>query len=268
MIAVLGAGVMGEVFVAGLIRGGTPAARIVISEKREDRAREVAQAHGVHALPAIDAVREATTVLILVKPQDMADLLAEIAGHLADGTVVVSLAAGIRLDVLQSLLPPGVAAVRAMPNTPALVDLGVTAITPGSTCSAVQADYVETLLSAVGPVVRVPEDLQDAVTATSGSGPAYVFLLVESMIAAARDLGLDADTARRLVTQTVLGAATMAAAPGADAATLRQQVTSPNGTTAAALAAFEEGGFRDLVLRAMTAARNRGRELGRPAPSA
>lgn len=268
MIAVLGAGVMGEVFIAGLIRGGTPAARIVISEKREDRAREVAKAHGVHALPAVDAVREATTVLILVKPQDMVGLLAEIAGHLADGAVVVSLAAGIRLDVLESALPSGVAAVRAMPNTPALVDLGVTAITPGSTCSAVQADYVESLLSAVGPVVRVPEDLQDAVTATSGSGPAYVFLLIESMIAAAQDLGLDANTARQLVTQTVLGAATMASQPGADAATLRQQVTSPNGTTAAALAAFEEGGFRDLVLRAMTAARDRGRELGRPTPSA
>jgi len=267
VIAVLGAGVMGEVFVAGLIRGGTPAARIVISEKREERAREVAQAHGVHALPAAEAVREATTVLILVKPQDMPALLEEIAGHLADGTVVVSLAAGIRLDALESALPPGVAAVRAMPNTPALVDRGITAITPGATCSPVQADYVESLLSAVGPVVRVPEDLQDAVTATSGSGPAYVFLLIESMVAAAQDLGLDADTARDLVVQTVQGAATMAAQPGADAATLRQQVTSPNGTTAAALAEFEAGGFRDLVLRAMTAARDRGRELGRPTSS-
>lgn len=267
MIAVLGAGVMGEVFVAGLIRGGTPAARIVISEKREERAREVADAHGVRTLPAVEAVREATTVLILVKPQDMAALLQEIAADLADGTVVVSLAAGIRLDTLEASLPSGVAAVRAMPNTPALVDRGITAITPGSTCTPVQADYVESLLSAVGPVVRVPESLQDAVTATSGSGPAYVFLLVESMIAAARELGLDDETARALVVQTVLGAATMAAQPGADAATLRQQVTSPNGTTAAALAAFEAGGFRDLVLRAMTAARDRGEQLGRVAPA-
>ena len=267
MIAVLGAGVMGEVFVAGLIRGGTPAARIAISEKREERAREVADAHGVRTLPAVEAVREATTVLILVKPQDMPALLGEIADHLADGTVVVSLAAGIRLDTLEASLPSGAAAVRAMPNTPALVDRGITAITPGATCTPVQADYVESLLSAVGPVVRVPESLQDAVTATSGSGPAYVFLLVESMIAAARELGLDDETARALVVQTVLGAATMAAQPGADAATLRQQVTSPNGTTAAALAAFEAGGFRDLVLRAMTAARDRGEQLGRVAPA-
>ncbi|MFM8238845.1 MAG: pyrroline-5-carboxylate reductase [Actinomycetota bacterium] len=267
MIAVLGAGVMGEVFVSGLIRGGTPPARIVISEKREERAREVAQAHGVHALPAAEAVREATTVLVLVKPQDMAALLQEIAADLADGTVVVSLAADIRLETLEAALPRGVAAIRAMPNTPALVDRGITAITPGSTCTPVQADYVESLLSAVGPVVRVPEALQDAVTATSGSGPAYVFLLVESMIAAARDLGLDHETARALVTQTVLGAATMAAQPGADAATLRKQVTSPNGTTAAAIAAFEEGGFRDLVLRAMTAARDRGVELGGGTPA-
>lgn len=157
---------------------------------------------------------------------------------------------------------PRAAVVRAMPNTPALVDLGVTAISPGASCSSAQADYVESLLSAVGPVVRVPEDLQDAVTATSGSGPAYVFRLIEAMTAGSIDLGVPPDVARQLVIQTVLGAATMAAQPGADAAALRQQVTSPGGTTAAALAVFDEGDLVGLVARAMRAARDRGRELG------
>ena len=268
MIAVIGAGVMGEVFVAGLIRGGMAPARIVISEKREERAREVAERYGVRALEPAAAVAEAATVLLVVKPQDMDALLVEIGPLLADGTVVISLAAGITLARMESAVPPGVAVVRGMPNTPALVDQGITVIAPGATCSVDQAAYVVQLLSPVGPVVQVSEDLMDAVTATSGSGPAYVFLLIESMTAAAIDLGLAPDVARQLVTQTVLGAATMAAQPGADAATLREQVTSPNGTTAAALATFEAGGFRDLVLAAMTAARDRGRELGAPGPRA
>ena len=149
-----------------------------------------------------------------------------------------------------------------MPNTPALVDLGITAISPGTSCTTEQAAYVEGLLSAVGPVVRVSEDLQDAVTATSGSGPAYVFLLIEAMVAAAVDLGLPTDIARDLVRTTVVGAATMAAQPTADVGVLREQVTSPGGTTAAALAVFEAEGFPRIVSAAMTAARDRGRELG------
>lgn len=266
MIAVLGTGVMGEVFVAGLIRAGTDPHRIVISEKRPERAQEVAERHGVRALAPAEAVSQASTVLLLVKPQDMVDLLATIGPVVADGTVVISLAAGVRLETLEAALPTGTAVVRAMPNTPALVDLGMTVISPGRSCDAVKTAYVVSLLSAVGSVLVVPEDQQDAVTATSGSGPAYVFLLIESMAAAARELGLDDDTARELATQTVLGAATMAARPGADAGELRRQVTSPNGTTAGALAVFEDGDFTGLVTRAMTAARDRGRQLGAVSP--
>lgn len=263
MIAVLGAGVMGELFVAGLLRGGDAPQRVVISEKREERAQEISERYGVRALSPAEAVRDASTILILVKPQDMASLLAEIGPVVPNDALVVSLAAGARLETLEAAFGPGVACVRAMPNTPAVVDLGMLAISGGASCSPAQLDYVESLLSVVGKVVRVPEDLQDAVTATSGSGPAYVFLLVESMIDAAMDLGIDAQTARTLVTQTVIGAATMAARDDADAAELRRQVTSPNGTTAAALQTFEDGDFRGLVRSAMTAARDRGRELGR-----
>ncbi|MFZ9986407.1 MAG: pyrroline-5-carboxylate reductase [Candidatus Nanopelagicales bacterium] len=262
MIGVIGAGAMGEVFVAGLLRAGTEPARLIISEKRTERAEEVSQRYGVRAVPVGQIARECATVLLLVKPQDIPGVIDELASHLADGAVVISLAAGVRLAALEARLPRA-AVVRAMPNTPALVDLGITAISPGTSCSATQADYVESLLAAVGPVVRVPEDLQDAVTATSGSGPAYVFRLVEAMIAGSIALGVPPETARQLVSQTVLGAATMAAQPGADAGVLRQQVTSPGGTTAAALAVFDEADLMGLVARAMEAARDRGRELGR-----
>jgi pyrroline-5-carboxylate reductase len=261
MIAVVGAGAMGEVFVAGLLRAGTEPHRLVIAEKREDRAREVSQLHGVRSVSIAEAARESATILLLVKPQDIPGVLDEMSALIADGTVVISLAAGVRLAVLEAMLPRA-AVVRAMPNTPALVDLGITAISPGASCSPQQADYVESLLSAVGPVVRVPEDLQDAVTATSGSGPAYVFRLVEAMVAGAIDLGVDPAIAHQLVTQTVLGAATMAARPGADPAALRAQVTSPGGTTAAALSVFDAGDLMGLVADAMRAARDRGAELG------
>jgi pyrroline-5-carboxylate reductase len=261
MIAVIGAGAMGEVFVAGLLRAGTEPHRLVICEKHAERAQEVAQRHGVRSVTLTEAARESATVLLLVKPQDIPVVLEEMSPHVADGTVVISLAAGVRLAALEAGVPRA-AVVRAMPNTPALVDLGITAISPGSTCSPQQVAYVESLLSAVGPVVRVPEELQDAVTATSGSGPAYVFAVIEAMVAAAVDLGIDPDVAHQLVTQTVLGAATMASRPGADPAALRAQVTSPGGTTAAALGVFEAGDLGGLVAQAMRAARDRGRELG------
>lgn len=261
MIGIVGAGAMGEVFVGGLIRQGVEPARLVICEKREERAQEISERYGVRAVTPADAARECATLLLLVKPQDVPAVLDEMGPGLADGAVVISLAAGVRIAALEAALP-GTAVVRAMPNTPALVDLGITAITPGPSCTDQQAAYVESLLSAVGPVVRVPEDLQDAVTATSGSGPAYVFLLVESMTAAAVRLGLPVDVARQLVVQTVVGAATMAARPGADASALREQVTSPGGTTAAALGVFQSQGFAEMVLSAMTAARDRGQELG------
>lgn len=261
MIGVVGAGAMGEVFVGGLLRQGVEPGRLVICEKRAERAQEVADRYGVRSVSPAEAARECATLLLLVKPQDVPGVLDEIRPGLADGAVVISLAAGVRITALEAALP-GAAVVRAMPNTPALVDLGITAITPGPSCSDQQAAYVESLLSAVGPVVRVTEDLQDAVTATSGSGPAYVFLLIESMVTAAERLGLAPDVARQLVVQTVLGAATMAARTGADAAALREQVTSPGGTTAAALAVFGAEGFPAMVLEAMTAARDRGRELG------
>jgi pyrroline-5-carboxylate reductase len=260
VIAVIGAGAMGEAFVSGFLRAGTEPTRILISEKREERAQEVSHLYGVRAVSLPQAASESAVLLLLVKPQDVADVLDEIALHVADQAVVVSLAAGVRIAALQARLPR-TAVVRAMPNTPALIGLGITAISPGELCTPQQADHVESLLSGVGPVVRVPEALQDAVTATSGSGPAYVFTLIEAMIDGAVALGIPDDIARQLVTQTVLGAATMAVGPS-DPAALRRQVTSPGGTTAAALGVLEQGDFAGLVAQAMAAARDRGQELG------
>ena len=257
MIGVIGAGAMGEVFVAGLLRAGTEASRLVISEKRHERAVEVSQRYGVRAVTVTEAAQECATILLLVKPQDVPAVADELSGHLADGAVVISLAAGVRISALESRLPRA-GVVRAMPNTPALVDLGITAISAGASCSAQQVEYAESLLASVGPVV-----LQDAVTATSGSGPAYVFRMIEAMTAGSIALGVPPDVARQLVIQTVLGAATMAARPDADAATLREQVTSPGGTTAAALAVLDSGDLMGLMAEAMRAARDRGQELGR-----
>jgi pyrroline-5-carboxylate reductase len=261
MIAIVGAGAMGEVFVSGLLRSGVEPHRLMIVESREERAHEVSTRYGVRSVGLVDAARTCATVLLLVKPHDVAGVVDVMAPHLADGVVIISLAAGVRIDTIEPLVP-GAHVVRAMPNTPALVDQGITAISPGASCSREQADYVEQLLGAVGPVVRVPETLQDAVTATSGSGPAYIFRIIEAMTEGAVELGVPEDVAYQLVTQTVLGAATMAARPGADPTALREQVTSPGGTTAAALRVLDEGDIGGLMARAMAAARDRGRELG------
>lgn len=263
MIAVIGAGVMGEAILGGLIRSGEDPARLVIAERRADRAAQVAGQYGVRAIDLAAAARDAATLLLVVKPQDLPALLGEVGAAITSDTLVVSLAAGVRTDTIESALHPGTPVVRAMPNTPAVVDRGVTAISAGRFCTERHLDYTASLLGAVGRVVIVPEDLQDAVTAVSGSGPAYVFAMIEALTDAAVAVGLAPDTARTLVTETVLGAGLMAAREGADAATLRQQVTSPGGTTQAALASLDADGFRDIIRAAVIAARDRSRELGR-----
>ena len=177
------------------------------------------------------------------------------------GALVISIAAGIRTATIEAAVPAGVDVVRAMPNTPARVDRGVTGISPGAGCSAEGLALAERLMSSVGLVVEVPEGLQDAVTAVSGSGPAYVFLLAEAMTAAAVDLGIDEETAARMVAHTILGAATLLDASGESAEVLRRNVTSPGGTTAAAIGTMEQLGVRQAVVAAITAARDRSREL-------
>lgn len=259
--AILGAGVMGETLLSGLVRAGRRVEQIVVGEKRPDRARELEERYGVAVRGNVEAAAKADTVMVVVKPQDMGALLTEIAPVLRPGQLLVSLAAGITTAFIESHVPEGVAVVRVMPNTPALVDEGMAAISPGSHCSEEHLLEAEELMGSVGRVVRIPERQQDAVTAISGSGPAYIFFVVESMIEAGVHLGLPRATASELVIQTLVGSAKMLCETGTHPAVLREQVTSPGGTTAAALRELEVHKVRAAFLAAMESARDRSRAL-------
>ncbi|GEP39023.1 pyrroline-5-carboxylate reductase [Nocardioides psychrotolerans] len=259
--AILGAGVMGETLLSGLVRAGRRVDHLLVGEKRAERARELEERYGVAVVSNVEAATLADTLALVVKPQDMGDLLAEIAGVLRPGQLVVSLAAGITTAFIESRVPDDIAVVRVMPNTPALVDEGMSAISPGSHCSDAQLAEVEALMASVGKVLRIPERQQDAVTAISGSGPAYIFFVVESMIEAGVHLGLPRTTASELVIQTLVGSAKMLRETGTHPVVLREQVTSPGGTTASALRELEIHKVRAAFLAAMEAARNRSREL-------
>ena len=259
--AILGAGVMGETLLSGLVRAGRRVDDLLVGEKRPERARELEERYGVRVVSNIEAAKLADTVAVVVKPQDMGDLLTEISSFLRPGQLLVSLAAGITTSFIEAHVPEGVAVVRVMPNTPALVDEGMAAISPGSHCDETHLAEAESLLASTGRVIRVPEKQQDAVTAISGSGPAYIFFVVESMIEAGVHLGLPRATATELVIQTLVGSAKMLRETGTHPTVLREQVTSPGGTTAAALRELEIHKVRAAFLAAMEAARDRSRSL-------
>lgn len=259
--AIIGAGVMGEALLSGLVRSGRRVDDLLVGEKRGERARELEERYGVQVRGNVSAAGAADTVAVVVKPQDMGDLLEEIAPSLRAGQLLVSLAAGITTGYIEARVPAGVAVVRAMPNTPALVDEGMAAVSPGSSVTEVQLAEAEALLASVGKVIRIPERQMDAVTAISGSGPAYLFFVVESMIEAGVHLGLPRTTASELVIQTLVGSGKMLRETGTHPTVLREQVTSPGGTTASALRELEVHGVRAAFLGAMEAARDRSREL-------
>lgn len=264
-IAILGAGVMGETLLSAILSSGHPVERLAISEKRDERAAELRGAYGVEVTGNAEAVADADVILLVVKPQDVPALLQEIAASVRPSATVVSLAAGIRIDTMADALPAGVAVVRAMPNTPALVGEGMFGISPGPDVSDEQLAAVVTLLEAGGKVVVVDESQQDAVTAVSGSGPAYVFYLAEAMIAGGVAAGLDAATARTLAVQTLVGAATLLAESDESAEELRRRVTSPNGTTHAAITTFDERGVMAGLVAGVAACAARSAELSGPA---
>ena len=255
-LAIIGAGAMGEAIIAGLIKAGFAPNEIGIIEKRSERAAELRTRYGVAELADLAGV---STCFLVVKPNDLASTLATYGSKLPSDALVVSIIAGKPTTLIESLNPHRV--VRVMPNTPALVGAGMAAISAGARATKADLDAVISLLSGTGRVITVDESLQDAVTAVSGSGPAYFFLIVEAMVSAGIDLGLTEEIATELTIQTLIGAGRMLAESGLDAATLRANVTSPNGTTAAALKVLQEGGINDLFERALKAARDRSREL-------
>ena len=262
VVAILGGGKIGEALLSGLLRGKRGAADVVVSEKHQERAADLADKHGVQTLSVAQAVAAARTLVIAVKPQDIDPLLAELREVITSDHLVVSVAAGITTAKIEKALPPGVAVVRCMPNTPALVDEAMTAVAAGEHADEAHLAIAESLLAAVGRVVRVPESQLDAVTALSGSGPAYFFFLVEAMIDAGILLGLPRALSAELIVQTAIGSAVMLRDSGEHPVQLREAVTSPGGTTIAAIRELEVHGVRAALLAAIEAACLRSRELG------
>ncbi len=258
-LLVIGGGRMGEALVGGLVAAGwAPAEDIAVVEVDPGRRDELSAAHP--GLVVGDAPVAADGALLAVKPGDVPDAAAA-AGRAGVGRVL-SVAAGVTTATVEAALPEATPVVRAMPNTPALVGAGASAIAAGTAAGPDDLDWAEGVLSAVGEVVRVPEAQLDAVTGLSGSGPAYVFLLAEALVDAGVLNGLPRPTSRALAVQTLRGAAALLAETGEEPATLRAQVTSPGGTTAAGLRALEAAGVRAAVLDAVSAATERSRQLG------
>jgi len=256
---------MGGALVTGLLEAGWTPELLALAEAREERADELRSELGctVHADPA-RAADGSDVIVVAVKPQGITELLTQVAGTISPDQVVVSLVAGVPSSVYEAVLA-GVPIIRTMPNTPALVGESAAAVAAGRHASQRDVELAMQILGAVGEVVQVAEEQIDAVTAISGSGPAYAFLLAEAMIDAGVAEGLDREVAARLVKQTIKGAGALMVSSEHDVGTLREMVTSPGGTTAAALARFEAGGLRDLVAEAVRAAAARSTELGEQA---
>jgi pyrroline-5-carboxylate reductase len=254
---------MGEALVSGLIRsGGRGADEIVVTARREERARELAERYGVSTTTSNeDAVRRADVLVLMVKPQDMETLLQQISAAVTPEHLVVSFAAGIRTSFVEKHLGAGVPVVRVMSNVAVLVDEAMSVVAPGRHAEDKHLAIAEELLGYVGRVLRLKETHLDAITATSGSGPAYFFLLAEAMIEACILLGLSRDVATDLIVQTMLGSAKMLRDTGKHPVELREMVTSPGGTTIAAIRVLEETGVRAAFLNAIDAARHRSAEL-------
>lgn len=283
-IAIIGGGSIGEALLSGLLRAGRQVKDLVVAERMPDRANYLAQAYSVLVTSAADAVENATFVVVAVKPADVEPVIADLANATAAAEndsaeqVFVTVVAGITIAYFESKLPAGTPVVRAMPNAAALVGAGVTALAKGRFVTPQQLEEVSALFDAVGGVLTVPESQLDAVTAVSGSGPAYFFLLVEALVDAGVGVGLSRQVATDLAAQTMAGSAAMLLERmdqdqgGANgelmglrvdltASRLRAAVTSPGGTTAAALRELERGGFRMAVDAAVQAAKSRSEQL-------
>src|ERR671936_68227 len=267
-VAILGAGTIGESLLAGLLSGGwREAGEVVVTGRREERIGELAERYGVEAtLSNAEAVAGAALVVIAVKPQDFEALLGEIGGLLGPDQTVLSIAAAIPTARIEQLIAPGVPVVRAMPNAAATVHEGIAGLCAGAQAGDEHLAVAEDVLSHLGAVVRVPEHAMDAVTAVSGSGPAYFALLAEAMVEAGILLGLSREISTRLVVQTMLGTARLLRGEKVHPVELREAVTSPGGTTIRAIRELENAGVRAAFLNAIQAAMERSRELAAGAP--
>ncbi|WP_395308409.1 pyrroline-5-carboxylate reductase [Mycobacterium sp. AMU20-3851] len=276
-IAIIGGGSIGEALLSGLLRAGRQVKDLAVAEKNPDRAKQLAETYSVLVTSVADAAENATYIVIAVKPADVESVTAEIAEAVAkaDGEseeqVFVSVAAGVSTAFYEAKLPAGAPVVRVMPNAPMVVGGGVSALAAGRFATAEQLKEVSAIFDTVGDVLTVAETQLDAVTAVSGSGPAYFFLMVEALVDAGVDAGLSREVATELVVHTMAGSAAMlldrrdSNPPGVmdtSAAALRAIITSPGGTTAAGLRELERGGLRSAVSDAIAAAKKRSEQLG------
>ncbi|MEF3168401.1 MAG: pyrroline-5-carboxylate reductase [Deltaproteobacteria bacterium] len=266
-IGFIGGGQMAEALVKGIIKADVAKAEaITVSDPSVERRRHLAEVHGVRAVQEnLEVIRTSRLIVLAVKPQVMGAVLGEIAPSVTAYHLVVSIAAGVRIETLETALPEGSRVVRVMPNTPALVGAGAAGISPGRHATKADLDSVSRIFQSVGISVLVPEDKLDAVTGLSGSGPAYVFGFIEALVEGGVREGLPRHVSRELAIQTVFGAALLARETGRHPAELRDMVTSPGGTTVEGLRILEIGAFRGLVMDAVSAAADRARELGREA---
>ncbi|MGI6343637.1 MAG: pyrroline-5-carboxylate reductase [Bacillota bacterium] len=262
-ICFVGAGHMAEALIKGLLAQGLSPQQIAALEKRAERARQINEVYRIATdrEQVGELLPQANIVVLAVRPQDMVTALSEQRGRINRRQLVISFLAGVETRQVEELLPPGTPVVRAMPNTPAAIALGITAITPGGFATEKHLALTRALFAAVGDVVRVPEAQMDAVTALSGSGPAYVYFLAEAMEEGGVAAGLDREAARALTVQTLLGAAHLLCSSDQTARELRRQVSSPGGTTVAGVQALEEGRFVATVCNAVLAAAARSRSL-------
>ncbi|MBT2565452.1 pyrroline-5-carboxylate reductase [Arthrobacter sp. ISL-85] len=270
-IAFLGCGSMNEAILGGLLEAGKDPGDVVATVRRAGRASELAERyHGITAIAGEEepdnnkqAAKGSAVVILGVKPAGTAELAREIGPALSQDTVVVSVAAAVSIAQLEAALPAGQPVIRTMPNTPAKLGRGVVSVSPGTNCTPEQLQMVKDMLQGAGTVVQVPEAQVDALSAISGSGPAYAFYLAEAMASAGEELGLDRELSLLLARETVAGAGFMLAQPGADPAALRKAVTSPNGTTERAIATFDEQGIPAIIAAGARAAADRAAEITR-----
>jgi pyrroline-5-carboxylate reductase len=257
-VGLVGTGIIGEALIEVLLHSGLAKESLSIAEKREERRDEIITRFGVSKINDYSSL---DAILLAVKPQDFMATLETISSSLSNSPLIASFAAGIKTKSIEEKLGKGSRVIRVMPNTPMVMGRGMSAISLGSAATSDDQEWISGFLSKAGEVIVVDESLQDAVTATSGSGPAYYFAITEAVVGAARRLGISPEDAVTLASQTLIGAALMVDRSGKDLKTLRENVTSPNGTTAAALKSFADSGLEEIVYKAMKAAHDRSIEL-------
>ena len=265
IIGFIGTGNMGTALIKGLINSGLyQSNQLLASDHNTEQLRKVSEQFGLKAHPSNkDLVRESTTIILAVKPQSIREVLAEVRDEVRDEHLMISIAAGIPLKMIHSIVGRDIALIRVMPNTPALIQKGVSALAAGKLATPEHMEMAGRIFGAVGETVVVAEEMMDAVTAVSGSGPGFIFKIMECFVDAGEKLGFDRETSLRLVVQTVLGAAHLAIESEKSLSQLREMVTSPGGTTAAGLAVFEKKGLEGLIHEVLEAACQRSKELGK-----